>query len=101
MTELVSFVGKKVHVITTDARFFEGVLEGFDKNTNIILSNSIERIIYTVKGSNQANEAIPSGVNIMRGNEIVCIGEIDDDTYSKINWMDMKGSPLKTTKNPL
>ncbi|KAI5949091.1 lsm8 [Candida theae] len=101
MSELASFVGKKVHVITTDARFFEGVLEGFDKNTNIILSNSIERIIYPAHESDETNEAIPSGVNILRGNEIVCIGEIDDVLHAKINWLEMKGSPLKTTKNPL
>ncbi|CCG24298.1 hypothetical protein CORT_0F00690 [Candida orthopsilosis Co 90-125] len=101
MSELAPFVGKKVHVITTDARFFEGVLEGFDKNTNIILSNSIERIIYSTQEIDETNEEIPSGVNIMRGNEIVCIGEIDDNLYAKVNWLEMRGSPLKTTKNPL
>lgn len=37
----------------------------------------------------------------MRGNEIVCIGEIDDNLYAKVNWLEMRGSPLKTTKNPL
>ncbi|CAD1809368.1 LSM domain family protein [Candida parapsilosis] len=101
MSELASFVGKKVHVITTDARFFEGILEGFDKNTNIILSNSIERLIHSTQESDEANEAIPSGVNIMRGNEIVCIGEIDEEVYTKINWETIKGHPLKTTKNSL
>ncbi|KAG5417812.1 lsm8 [Candida metapsilosis] len=99
MSELASFVG--IHVITTDARFFEGVLEGFDKNTNIILSNSIERIIYRAEDTNESNESIPSGVNIMRGMEIVCIGEINDELYGKINWEEMRGLPLKTTKNPL
>ncbi|KAI5956304.1 lsm8 [Candida jiufengensis] len=100
MSDLKEFMGKKVHVITTDARYFEGVLEGFDRNTNIVLSNTIERIIYTIE-ENEENEEIPSGINIMRGNEIVCIGKIDDELYNETNWKKLKGSPLKSTKNPL
>lgn len=37
----------------------------------------------------------------MRGNEVVCIGEINDELYKSINWNKLKGQPLKSTKNPL
>ena len=94
---------EKVHVITTDARFFEGILEGYDKSTNIILSNCIERIINSPEDEEEEedNQEIPLGVYIMRGNEVVCIGEISDELYKTINWMTLNGQPLKTTKNPL
>ncbi|EDK45952.1 conserved hypothetical protein, partial [Lodderomyces elongisporus NRRL YB-4239] len=95
-------LGEQVAVITTDARYFEGTLEGFDKSTNIILSKSIERIIYSKEdqeNNNEENEEIESGVNVMRGNEIVCIGEIDESLSP--NWAQVKGLPLKSTKNPL
>ncbi|CAK9441477.1 uncharacterized protein LODBEIA_P53450 [Lodderomyces beijingensis] len=98
MSDLKTFIGKKINVITTDARYFEGILEGFDKTTNIVLSNSVERIIYK-QGEKEENEEIPSGVNIMRGNEIVCIGEIDESQSP--DWSKVKGDPLKSTNNPL
>ncbi|RCK64779.1 U6 snRNA-associated Sm-like protein LSm8 [Candida viswanathii] len=103
MSDLKPFMGKKVHVITSDARFFEGILEGYDKSTNIILSNCIERIIYSPddEDAEDTNQEIPLGVYIMRGNEVVCIGEIDDELYGAINWQTLKGQPLKSTKNPL
>ncbi|KAL1571420.1 U6 snRNA-associated Sm-like protein LSm8 [Candida albicans P76067] len=101
MSELSSFLEKKVHVITSDARFFEGILEGYDKSTNIILSNCIERIIYSKDDEEGENQEIPLGVYIMRGNEIVCVGEIDDELYKSINWETLKGHALKSTKNPL
>ena len=88
-------------MITSDARFFEGKLEGHDKSTNIILSNCIERIIYSKDDEGEENEEISLGVYIMRGNEIVCVGEIDDELYKSINWETLKGHALKTTKNSL
>lgn len=91
---------EKVHVITSDARYFEGTLQGYDKSTNIILTECVERIIYSEE-ENEENQAILLGVYLMRGGEIVCIGEIDEDKYKQIDWMAIKGQPLKGTKNPL
>ena len=88
-------------MITSDARFFEGILVGYDKSTILILSNCIERIIYSKDDEEGENQEIPLGVYIMRGNEIVCVGEIDDELYKSINWETLKGHALKSTKNPL
>ena len=65
------------------------------------LSNCIERIIYSKDDEEEENQEIPLGVYIMRGNEIVCVGEIDDELYKSINWETLKGHALKSTKNPL
>lgn len=85
-------------MITTDARLFEGTLQGFDNSTNIIINNCIERLIYAEE--EEENQEIPLGLYLMRGGSIVCIGEVDDlDT--DIDWMKIKGETLKGTKNPL
>ncbi|RLV91735.1 U6 snRNA-associated Sm-like protein LSm8 [Spathaspora sp. JA1] len=100
MSDLKDFLNKKVHVITSDARFFEGVLQGYDKTTNIILENCIERILSSEE-EDEENQEIPLGLYIIRGGEVVCVGEIDPTIYSTIDWQTLKSSPLKTTKNPL
>ena len=86
-------------VITTDARSFVGTLEGYDKSTNILLSNCIERIIYPEE--DEENQEVPLGLYLLRGGNVVCVGEIDADLDSKIDWLKVQGSVLKDTKNPL
>jgi U6 snRNA-associated Sm-like protein LSm8 len=99
MSDLRDFEGKKVVVITTDARSFVGTLEGYDKSTNILLSNCIERIIYPEE--DEENQDVPLGLYMLRGGNVVCVGEIDADLDSKIEWLKVQGNVLKDTKNPL
>ncbi|EGW32249.1 uncharacterized protein SPAPADRAFT_50817 [Spathaspora passalidarum NRRL Y-27907] len=101
MSDLKEFMGKKVHVITADARFFEGVLQGYDNSTNIILQDCIERILYSEEDVDEENQEIPLGLYIIRGGEVACVGEIDPAKYATIDWSTLKASTLKTTKNPL
>lgn len=84
-----------MRIITTDARLFEGKLEGFDGSTNVILSNCIERIL-----TNDDNEyqQIDIGVYVMRGTNVVCIGEVEEE--EQIDWKSLRGK-LKSTKNTL
>lgn len=37
----------------------------------------------------------------MRGGNVVCIGEVDEDLDKEVDWMTVKGDELKDTKNPL
>lgn len=78
---------------------FEGVLQGFDNSTNIIISSCIERIIYPEK--EEENQEIPLGLYVMRGGNIVCVGEIDTEADEQVDWKTLKGADLKNTKNPL
>ncbi|KAK6457030.1 uncharacterized protein RJT20DRAFT_127161 [Scheffersomyces xylosifermentans] len=98
MSDLKEFLEKKVRIISTDARFFEGILQGFDKSTNVIISNCIERIIYS-EDDNEDNEELSLGLYLMRGGSIVCIGEVEET--EDIDWSKVKGERLKGTKNPL
>ena len=85
---------EQVRVLTTDARLLEGVLAGFDKSTNVILLGCSEWII---GGGDDAQE-IELGVYMIRGDSVVCVGEVE----SKVDWATFKTAyELKGTKNPL
>ncbi|KAK6461547.1 hypothetical protein DFJ63DRAFT_185137 [Scheffersomyces coipomensis] len=99
MSDLKDYIEKRVRVISTDARLFEGILQGYDKSTNIILSDCIERIIYPEP--EEENQEIPMGLYLMRGGNIVCVGEVDEQQDDELDWMKIKGENLKGTKNPL
>ncbi|KAM9899290.1 hypothetical protein OXX80_006957 [Metschnikowia pulcherrima] len=95
MSALKEYLEKKVRVITTDARLFEGTLSSFDHSTNIILSDTIERVIYP----DGENQMLSLGVYLLRGGSVVCVGEVDE--LADIDWMEIHGEDLKDTKNPL
>lgn len=85
-------------MISTDARLFEGILQGYDNSTNVIISDCIELVIYE-EDEGEENQQIPLGLYVMRGGNIVCIGEVDESEV--IDWSSIHGSELKGTKNPL
>lgn len=84
-----------MRVVTTDARLFEGKLESFDHSTNIVISSTVERVVY----KDDENQLLPLGVYLLRGGSVVCIGEIDETV--ELDWMEVKGEDLKGTKNAL
>lgn len=89
-----------MRIITTDARLFEGILQGFDKSTNIVVSDCIERVI-AEPDDEEGNQELELGLYMMRGGNIVCIGEIDESVDSLVDWSKIRGDVLKDTKNPL
>lgn len=82
-------------MITTDGRLFEGNLECFDHSTNLVISQTVEWIVH----ADEENEGLPLGVYLLRGGNVVCVGEVDET--EGIDWMSVKGADLKGTKNPL
>lgn len=81
--------------MTTDARLFEGTLLSYDHSTNIVLGDTIERIVYP----EEENQMLSLGVYLLRGGTVVCVGQVDEGT--QVDWMNVKGQELKRTKNPL
>ncbi|GCE98609.1 hypothetical protein ZYGM_004612 [Zygosaccharomyces mellis] len=73
---------KQVLVITTSGECILATLEGFDKNTNIIISDVVDRCTLRPTAMAQA----------VRGSEIVAIGPIDGVPTDTV-------SLLKDTKN--
>ncbi|BFZ64420.1 hypothetical protein YB2330_005563 [Saitoella coloradoensis] len=69
---LLECVDKKLVVVLRDGRKLIGILRSFDQYANLVLTDTIERIHYAdVYGD------IPRGVFIVRGENVVLLGEID------------------------
>ncbi|CAN3355040.1 hypothetical protein DICA3_B08592 [Diutina catenulata] len=96
MYELQSLLKHKVRVITTDGRLFEGTLQASDRQTNLIMSECLERII---DDDDEDNQEIPLGIYLLRGDTVVCVGEVGDEP--DVDWKTVRGAKLKGTKNPL
>lgn len=97
MSSLKILLEKHVKVITVDGRLLLGTLEGFDNTTNIVLSGTRERIF----SLDDQTEEIPLGGCIVRGNEVVCIADYDEDQEASIDYTAIHAAKLKDTKNSL
>ncbi|EEB06764.1 U6 snRNP-associated protein Lsm8 [Schizosaccharomyces japonicus yFS275] len=87
---LAEFVEQQVEVITNDGRCVLGSLRGFDQTTNLILSNSKERLI----SWDQETEVIPLGLYIIRGENVAMVGLVDQQLDNEIEWSKVRGEPL-------
>ncbi|KAJ2162236.1 hypothetical protein GGF46_000853 [Coemansia sp. RSA 552] len=72
---LVDSLDKKLLVVLRDGRKIIGVLRSYDQFANLVLQDSRERIYV-----GDAFGDIERGVFIIRGENVVLLGEIDGDT---------------------
>eukprot|EP01095_Lingulamoeba_sp_RSL-Kostka_P001021 TRINITY_DN1140_c1_g1_i1.p1 TRINITY_DN1140_c1_g1~~TRINITY_DN1140_c1_g1_i1.p1 ORF type:complete len:128 (-),score=39.54 TRINITY_DN1140_c1_g1_i1:5-388(-) len=70
---LVDEVDKKLLVVLRDGRNLIGYLRSFDQYANLVLEDTIERIYIDKEYGD-----IPLGLFIVRGENVVLLGEIDD-----------------------
>ncbi|CAO1420949.1 unnamed protein product [Diamesa serratosioi] len=86
---LESYVNNVVSIITADGRNFVGTLKGFDQTINIILDDSHERVF-----SQSGMEQILLGLHIIRGDNVVLIGQIDDGIESQLDFSTIRGEQI-------
>ncbi|KAF4521448.1 hypothetical protein B566_EDAN010605 [Ephemera danica] len=89
-TGLESYVNHTVSIITQDGRNFVGTLKGFDQTINLILDESHERVYSTGSGVEQ----VVLGLHIIRGDNVAIIGELDDETDSRLDLASIRAEPL-------
>ncbi|KAG6542841.1 hypothetical protein Mapa_015745 [Marchantia paleacea] len=73
-TSLADNLDKKLLVILRDGRKLVGILRSFDQFANVVLERSIERIIV-----GELFCDLPLGLYVIRGENVVLIGELDPD----------------------
>ncbi|KAG0327824.1 hypothetical protein BGZ99_006778 [Dissophora globulifera] len=78
-TSLVDSVDKKLLVVLRDGRKLVGILRSFDQFANLVLQDTIERIYV---GDTYGD--IPRGIFIIRGENVVLLGEIDEDKEDEL-----------------
>ncbi|KDR20499.1 U6 snRNA-associated Sm-like protein LSm8 [Zootermopsis nevadensis] len=87
---LESYVNHTVSIITSDGRNFVGTLKGFDQTINLILDESHERVYST----NQGVEQVVLGLHIIRGDNVVIVGELDENLDSRLDLSSIRADPL-------
>ncbi len=84
-------------VITTDGRLFIGTLEGYDQTINLVLSATIERLFHP----DEPKTDISLGALCLRGDQVVCVGLVDEEAETIVDYSKVFAEKLKSTKNPL
>ena len=92
---LYSLVDKEICVITCDGSNVCGILKGYDRATNLIISNAHERIYFKDK-SVVKNEL---GLYIIRGDNVSVVGQIDKELENKIDFNTLYGEKIKPVKH--
>ncbi|KAK4161986.1 hypothetical protein QBC43DRAFT_89523 [Cladorrhinum sp. PSN259] len=95
---LNSYVEKKVCIITTDGRSLVGTLMAHDNTTNLVLSNTVERVIRSPEDGEPSAE-VPLGLYLIRGENVCLVGLVDEALDDSINWTEVKGAVIGTTKH--
>lgn len=75
-----------------------GTLLSTDQLTNVVLLDTIERIIRT-PDDDEPSSQIEHGLYLIRGDNVVVCGEVDEQIDGDIDWTKVRGEVVKGTKN--
>lgn len=75
-----------------------GTLIASDQVTNLALENCVERIIKSPDEDEESEEE-SRGLFMVRGDNVVVCGEVDEGLDGSIDWTKVKGSEIGTTKH--
>lgn len=89
---------EKVLILTVDGRTLIGDLLSTDQTTNLVLANTVERIIRTTD-DDEPSAQVEHGLYLIRGDNVVVCGEIDEKMDGDIDWSKVKGEVIRDTKN--
>lgn len=90
MSALTGYVDHQVLVVTQDGRVIVGQLKGFDQTTNIILSDSTERVF----SADEPVEEVPLGLYLIRGDNISLVGEVDQEKDKAMDLAELRAEPI-------
>lgn len=85
---LKDYLNKRIVIVTTEGQCIVATLEGFDKNTNLVLIDVHERY----------QETPVIKIQLLRGSEVVACGLLDD-TYEEKADLTVEAGHLKDTRN--
>lgn len=95
---LRDYTSKRILILTIDGRTLTGDLISHDQVTNLVLGNTHERVIRPVDDS-QPSEVVRHGLYVVRGDNVLVIGLVDEALDAKIDWTAVKGEVIGSTKN--
>jgi U6 snRNA-associated Sm-like protein LSm8 len=75
-----------------------GNLIAFDNNTNLVLQDTIERIIRPADDAEPSSQ-VEHGLYLVRGDNVVVCGLVDEELDKSINWSKVRGGVIGGTKH--
>lgn len=88
----------RVLVVTSDGRTLVGTLLSCDQLTNLVLSNTVERIIRPYDDPEESRE-IEHGLYLIRGDNVAMVGLVDEKLDESITWAKTRGNVIGGVKH--
>lgn len=89
---------EKVLVLTADGRTLTGTLLSCDQLTNLVLKDTIERVIRP-HDDPEDSEEVAHGLYLIRGENVVVCGLLDEQMDSEIDWAKVRGNVIGGIKH--
>lgn len=93
-----SLVTEKVLVITADGRTLVGILLSCDQLTNLVLNETIERVIRPPEDP-EASIEVSHGLYLIRGDNVVICGLVEEELDASIDWEKVRGGVIGGIKH--
>ena len=97
-TNVYHAITGKVLVVTADGRTLTGTLLSCDQLTNLVLQNTIERVIRP-HDDPEDSEEVSHGLYLIRGENVAICGLLDEQMDGEIDWARVKGSVIGGVKH--
>ena len=91
-------IAEKVLVLTADGRSLTGTLLSCDQLTNLVLSQTIERVIRPHDDPELSME-VPHGLYLIRGENVAVCGLMDEELDASIDWAQVRGNVIGGVKH--
>lgn len=91
-------VAERVLVLTTDGRTLTGLLLSCDQLTNLVLGQTMERVIRPSDDPEPSSE-VAHGLYLIRGENVAICGLLDEDLDATINWTNVRGNIIGGVKH--
>ena len=85
-------------VLTTDGRTLVGTLLSCDQLTNLVLQDTVERVILPPGDPLNSHEAT-HGLYLIRGESVAVCGLLDEQLDNDIDWAKVRGSVIGGVKH--
>ncbi|KAL8639660.1 MAG: hypothetical protein Q9228_003329 [Teloschistes exilis] len=95
---LQPYVNKKVLILTADGRTLTGTLLSCDQLTNLVLAQTIERVIRPPDDPEPSAE-VSHGLYLIRGENVAVCGLVDEDLDGQIDWARVRANVVGGIKH--